>query len=118
MNICFTLCSNNYLAQASLLVDSFLKHNPNYQFYIGLIDKKSSTVKYPQHPNLTILPFEDIIDDQLLRYMSSIYKIVELNTSAKPFYFDYFFKQFESCNVTYLDPDIYFYSDFGEIEAL
>lgn len=116
MKICFTLCSNNYLAQASLLADSFLKHNPDYQFYIGLIDVQVATVKYPQHPNLHILPFANIIDPDQLAYMTSIYKIVELNTSAKPFYFSYFFSTFEDGTVIYLDPDIYVYHNFSYIE--
>jgi hypothetical protein len=118
MKIAFTLCSNNYLAQASLLVDSFLKHNPDYRFYIGLIDVQDASVMYPQHPNLHVLPFEKVIDAAQLAYMASVYKIVELNTSAKPFYIDYFFRQFADCTVIYLDPDIYVYHAFTEIERL
>jgi hypothetical protein len=116
MKICFTLCSNNYLAQASLLAGSFLQHNQDYQFYIGLIDAKVTEVKYPKHSNLHVLAFDEIIDARQLGYMSSIYKIVELNTSAKPFYFAWFFSQFADCTVIYLDPDIYVYHPFSFIE--
>ncbi len=118
MKICFTLCSNNYLAQASLLAESFLKNNRDYLFYIGLIDKISASVNYPAHSSIHILPFENVIDAKRLAYMAKVYKIVELNTSAKPFYFDFFFNEHPKCDVIYLDPDIYVYSDFKEIEVL
>ena len=44
MQIVFTLCSINYLAQAKTLGDSVLRHNPGYKFIIGLIDKNHTNV--------------------------------------------------------------------------
>ena len=39
MKIIFTICSNNYLAQAKALGDSVLQTNPDYTFFIGLVDE-------------------------------------------------------------------------------
>lgn len=114
--IAFTLCSNNYLGQASLLAASFMKHNKDYHFYIGLIDQEVSSVRYPQAERLHVLPVDKVIPAAQLASMAAVYKIVELNTSAKPFYFNYFFSQYEQCDVIYLDPDIYVYNSFSEVD--
>ncbi len=37
--IALTICSINYLAQAKSLGDSLLKHNPEYTYLIGLVDR-------------------------------------------------------------------------------
>lgn len=116
--ICFTLCSNNYIAQASLLASSFLQHHPDYFFYIGLVDEYNQSIAYPSHGHLKILPCAEIMDLRLLNEMAAVYKIVELNTSVKPFYFDYFFRQHPECIVIYLDPDIYVYQPFTYIEQM
>ncbi len=118
IKIAFTLCSNNYLAQASLVVKSFLECNTDYRFYIGLIDKKLPNIEYPNQKNITVLPCEEIIEEQQLAKMALAYKIVELNTSVKPFYIDYFFKQYNDCKIIYLDPDIYVYHSFKPVEQL
>ncbi|MBC8035417.1 MAG: glycosyl transferase [Chitinophagaceae bacterium] len=116
--IIFTLCSNNYLAQASLLVTSFLQHNADYTFYIGLVDAVNTSVLYPTHPAVKVLPCEEVLTKDLLKGMAQRYKIVELNTSLKPFYIEYFFRLYENCTVIYLDPDIYVYHSFDDIEEM
>jgi hypothetical protein len=113
--IAFTICSNNYLAQASLLVESFLKENPDFEFYIGLVDLVQPGIKYPVANNLHILPCAGVVPAAQLQKMAEVYKIVELNTSVKPFYISYFFSQHSDCKVIYLDPDIYVYHPFNEI---
>jgi hypothetical protein len=44
--IIFTLCSNNYLAQAKTLGDSVKKFNPDVLFVIGLVDKLHPEIDY------------------------------------------------------------------------
>ena len=44
--IAFTICSNNYLAQAKTLGDSFLEFHPDWKFIIGLCDEFDSSFDY------------------------------------------------------------------------
>jgi hypothetical protein len=117
MIIVFTICSNNYLAQAITLGDSLKKHNPDYLFKIGLVDKKIAQIDYSAIP-YEIIEVENIgiscFDEMFKRY-----NITELNTAVKPYYFQYFFKNQDSNNIViYLDPDIYVYHNFNDLEAV
>ena len=114
MTLVFTLCSNNYLAQAIVLGKSLIKFNPVYKFIIGLVDKKDIRIDYSQ------LPFEIIQIEEInipnLNELIHKYNITELNTAAKPFYFNYFFYTFPYNTIIYLDPDIYVYNKFEDLE--
>ncbi len=116
--ICFTLCSNNYLTQASLLITSFFEHNKDYLFVVGLVDEINSTITYPKGENIEIIPCAHVVPKDTLDYMIKVYKIVELNTAVKPFFFNYFFNSYKDCTVIYLDPDIYVYQSFSVIEKI
>ncbi len=118
--IVFTICSINYLAQAKILGNSLLKHNPDYKFFIGLVDdvQKSGIdpAMMPEYPlveiaELSIDGFDDMFDK---------YNITELNTSVKPFFFNYFYQKYpEATSVIYLDPDIEVFQPFTALnEAL
>jgi len=49
--------------------------------------------------------------------MARQYKIVELNTAVKPFYFRYLFDSFADAeSIIYLDPDIFIYNSFEYVE--
>ena len=86
MVLTFTVCSNNYLAQAIILGKSLLRFNPNYKFIIGLVDRKKESIAYDQ------IPFEVIevekINNVYFHEMALKYNIYELNTSMKPFFFN------------------------------
>ena len=114
MILVFTVCSNNYLAQAVILGKSLLIHNPNYTFKIGLVDKKNSQIDYSEIP-FEIEEVEDIdipdFGDRILRY-----DIVELNTSVKPSYFKYFFSNEDIDAIIYLDPDIQVFAPYNDLE--
>lgn len=110
----FTLCSNNYLAQAIVLGKSLKHYNPDVEFNIGLIDKKNEKINYNN------LPFEIIEVEEIgipnFNEMVERYNITELNTAVKPFYFNYFWNKFEKKDVIiYLDPDICIYSKFDDL---
>jgi hypothetical protein len=116
MIIVFTLCSNNYLAQAITLGNSLLKYNPDYEYVIGLVDRKKTEIDYSlikyevlEVEKVGIADFDD---------MYKKYNIIELNTAVKPFYFQYFFDRSNADpnEVIYLDPDIMVYSSFTDLE--
>jgi hypothetical protein len=109
MTLVFTLCSNNYLAQAINLGNSLLKYNPSYLFKIGLVDRKNNSIDY------SAVPYEIIeVENIGINDFEELYKkfnITELSTAVKPFYFHYFFLGGNAVtDVIYLDPDILVYS--------
>ncbi len=113
MNICFTLCSNNYLAQALVMLTSFKEHHPGIKCIVGLVDQADDSIDYLAF-NIDILPVEELnIPD--FDFLQVKYDIIELNTTVKPFYFKYFFENYKSGKVIYLDPDIKIYSEFTEV---
>ena len=118
MKIVFTICSNNYLAQAKVLVDSFFEHNnsSDYNFIIGLCDRKSTLINYDDYSNCTIVVIEDLnIPNFEQMYLN--YNIIELNTSIKPYFFSYVFNEFNPELVFYIDPDICIYDSFSVVES-
>ena len=116
MTLVFTLCSNNYLAQAITLGDSLLRHNPGYNYVIGLVDRKNSDIDY------SIIPYEILEVEKIgittIEEMYRKYDLIELNTAVKPFYFKHFFINRNNLeSIIYLDPDILVYAPFTELEA-
>jgi hypothetical protein len=104
-NLAFTLCSINYLAQAKTLFESLKKTNPLWQFAIGLVDRNDKNV------DLSFLDCEVIEVERInipgFDAMIKKYTIVELLTSAKPFYFEWLFNHYPDAeNIVYFDPDI------------
>src|SRR3989337_3690092 len=99
----FTICSNNYLAQAKTLGDSLLKHNPGYKYEIFLVDKLAAEIDYSFFDPYGIVPIEQVqiegFDEMFERY-----NITELNTAVKPFIFNYLFSNNPSlASIIYLD---------------
>jgi hypothetical protein len=116
MKIAFTLCSNNYLAQAKTLGDSLKQWNPEYLFYIGLLDIKRTEIDYEAEIGYPIILCNEIgipdFDDLWKKY-----NIIEFNTCVKPFYFQYFIKEFFPIDfLYYIDPDILILNDLTTIE--
>lgn len=115
MKIIFTICSNNYLAQAKALGDSLKKTNPDYHFFIGLVDILSPEINYDMI-GYNIIPANEI-DIPYFESLWKKYKIVELNTCVKPFYLEYFTKKYVNLEyLMYFDPDTFIYGKISEIE--
>ena len=116
MKIAFTICSNNYLAQAKVLGDSLLEHNPEYAFFICLCDARHPDAAYE-----LLLP-HTIVDAGSLGIekfdeMNEKYTIIELNTSLKPFAFSYLYTLYpEADTVIFLDPDTRLYAPLNAVE--
>lgn len=116
MNIVFTICSNNYLAQAKTLGDSLIKNNPGYTFIIGLVDEYSKEIDYSFFQAFTIIPVYKInIPD--FDSLWKKYAIVEFNTCVKASYLKYIFNSYpQTETVCYLDPDIIIYHSLRILE--
>lgn len=114
MKLAFTLCSNNYLAQAKTVGDSLIRHNPDMQFIIGLVDHKSDAIDYSFFAPHSILPVSEIGIPNLVE-MIVRYDIVELNTAVKPFFFDYLFEKYAPELIYYFDPDIMIFDSIAKL---
>jgi len=111
----FTLCSTNYLAHAKTLGDSLERHNPDYQFVIGLVDRVSQGVQPSFWEPHELIPVENLGIDGF-EEMVARYDVVELNTAVKPFYIEYLYRRDPSVDaVIYLDPDILIYASLAPI---
>lgn len=105
----FTICSNNYLAQAIVLGNSVKEHNPNYNFLIFLCDKKDLRINYEDISH-EIIELE-IVEPNITE-LAKKYNIIELNTAVKPTVFKYLFKKGIE-KAIYLDPDIYVFQSLA-----
>jgi len=114
MKIAFTICSNNYLAHAKTLGDSFLEFHPDVKFIIGLVDRFNPAFDYSFFSAFDIIPVEDIAVPNFEELYNK-YNITELNTAVKPSYLHYIFKTYNAQKVLYIDPDILVTSRFDEV---
>lgn len=116
MKIAFTICSNNYLSQAKTLGDSLMGHNPDYKFIIGLCDKKNDSIDYDFFKPYEIIEVEKL-EIENFEWMVYNYYIIELNTAIKPFFFQYFIREYKNIEtVMYFDPDIKVFNKLSYIE--
>lgn len=109
-NCAFTICSKNYLAQALTLKKSFVRHNPDVDFFLFLADAGNEDTQK--------IGIEHLDEEWIPRWkeMAFRYDVIEFNTSIKPFCFNKLFGEgYEK--VIYLDPDIYVVNPLTEIYA-
>ena len=99
----FTICSNNYLPMAHVLLQSARMHHPEADVYLCLADEKLSD------EGLYAGDFEMVTADALripdFREFAFRYGIMEFNTAVKPFMFQHLLARGHT-QVVYLDPDI------------
>ena len=113
--IAFTCCSNNYLAQAKVLGDSLIGHNPDYQFIICLVDQLDDNLDYSFFAPHIIIPIEKLqipnFEEVYLKY-----NIIELNTAVKATCFKYLLKEYKIDFLYYFDPDIMIFNKLDGLE--
>ena len=114
MTIAFTICSNNYLAHAKTLGDSFLQYHPEAKFIIGLVDKISEDFDFSFFDAFEIIPVEKL---KMVEFedLHNKYNITELNTAVKPALIHYIYKNHGAGKLLYIDPDILVTSRFEEV---
>lgn len=117
MNIAFTICSNNYLAQAKTLGDSFLEYHSDWKFIIGLVDEYDLNFDYSFFDRFEIIKVNEINVPDFENLVSK-YNIIELNTAVKPTYIKHIFLNYNALKVIYIDPDILVTSYFEEVISI
>lgn len=115
MIIGFTICSNNYLAQAKIVADSFLKYHRDADFQIFLVDHLSSIIDYNKFSSANIRLVNEVIPELEMLKLAEKYNITELNTAVKPDIFISLFNQFPNSKIIYLDPDIEVFERFEDL---
>jgi hypothetical protein len=99
----FTVITPNYLAHAYAVRDSFLQHNPNYNFIICLIGYEEQV---PINKNCSILFINQLKDDRI-KGMTERYNPFELSCALKSFFARHIFAHFSQVDrLIYLDSDI------------
>lgn len=113
MKVAYTVVSLNYLPYARALAESFLRHNPDFTFYIGMLERK--TVAVDARDGERIMMVEDLAIPEF-EAMNRQYSIFELSCALKPFFADHFFSRGGAEEVIYLDSDILVFSKFRIFE--
>jgi hypothetical protein len=111
----FTICSNNYLAQATVLGNSVIQHDPSSVFLIVLADLKSEEIDYRDIP-FEVLPTTSF--EPRSQELANKYDIIEFNTCIKPRVIEYLFTERNAERVIYLDPDVRVYSPLTEVDEV
>ncbi len=118
MKIAFTICSNNYFSQAKTLSDTLILHNPEYYFYIIIVDELLQEKKYCINVKTEIIPISSILESSRLNELINKFNIIELNTAVKASCFK-FLKQLNPNHkfIFYFDPDIMVFNSFTQLES-
>lgn len=109
-----TIVSNNYLALARVLTESYLSHHPGAEVVCCVVDRPAPGVDY------AALPFDVIFADQLdipgFASLAARFGVLELNTAVKPFLLEQLRERRGWQRVFYLDPDIQVLAPLDELE--
>src|SRR5687767_2530616 len=118
MTIAFTVCSNNFLAQAKTLSGSLLHYNPGIKHFIFLADEKQVSVDYDFFaPAEIIVVNENIVPG--FQELVGKYNLIELNSDLKPFLFEYLVGNYpEATRLLYLDSDTCVYDRFDHLDVV
>lgn len=108
----FTICARNYLHFAQTLMQSLKLQHPSWERYLLLADK-SDGIDIKAF-DFSIQMIDELPHPNIYQFIFR-YNILELATAAKPWMFEYLFREgFE--RVIYLDPDIYVFQPLVEVE--
>ena len=113
--IIFTVCTNNYLAQACVLAKSVKNMAPDYSFYLFLADEFNSEIDYNAFENINFINWQLLPID--IEDLKNKFDVVELNTGIKASCFKYLFNHFSAEIVHYLDPDIRLFSSLDNLDS-
>jgi len=99
----FTICSNNYVPLAKVLLQSVGRHHPNATLYLCLADKLlPDAAFYP--PNCQVIAAEHLAIPDFPQFAFR-YAVLEFSTAVKPFMIRYLLERGHDA-VLYFDADI------------
>ena len=103
----FTICSNNYVPYARLLLGTVQQHLRNADCFLILADERNELVVYPEGCEVISADELDIPD---FRNFAFRYDVMEFNTALKPFAFHRLLQDRGYSHCLYFDPDIELFS--------
>ena len=112
----FTICSNNYVPMAKVLVKSAKRHHPDAALYLCLADELLAT-PLPSYPDQCEIVPANCLDIPEFRDFAFRYDIMEFNTAVKPFMFRHLLARGHDA-VLYFDPDIEVFAPLEDVLAL
>jgi glycosyltransferase involved in cell wall biosynthesis len=99
-----TICSNNYLAYATVFAESYKQHHPGAEVYACIVDRPDPAVRYGSLPFVAI--FAEELGIPAFDNVAFRYDILELNTAVKPTFFSHLRDRLGLGQVLYFDPDV------------
>jgi hypothetical protein len=118
MTIAFSICSNNYLAQAKTLLGSLEIHHPEIKTFIFLVDELHESIDYSFFNPAEVI----VVNDKIIPAFKKLvhrYNVLELNAAVRPFIFQYLATRYPQANrLYYLDPDIYLFERLDYLDKL
>jgi len=124
-NVGFTITGKNCTHYALTLRESFLKHNPDYEFIIVFMDwiyerDECKLFRALDAQGVEFMFWSEVknkVQIDLIEHMLFKYNIPGINTAIKPFVFQYLMKcGYEK--IIYLDSDIYLKSPLSKLTKL
>ena len=116
VHVC-TIVARNYLAPARVLAQSLLASNPDAHLSVVVIDAVDGEDDFSEEPFEFVSPFDIGIEaDEYLR-MATMYDVMELATSIKPWILRTLLDRGAE-TATYLDPDIVVLGSLDEVSCL
>jgi hypothetical protein len=108
----FTVVTPNYLAHAISLKKSFLQHNPDAEFFIGILGNESHCPEM----NVDNFYFINSLSDSRIEGMIRRYALFEMNCALKPFFAAHILEQHSHVQrLIYLDSDMYVFGHFASL---
>jgi hypothetical protein len=116
-----TICTNSYLAHATVLAYSILAHHPEAKVTIFLLDRFSKSLEYPavNDPRIEVLEVERLMGARF-EGLACRYPPFELSCAIRPWAFHWLLRSEGIRKLLYLDSDILVYgglhSVFNELD--
>jgi lipopolysaccharide biosynthesis glycosyltransferase len=117
MKIAYTVVTIDYFAHAIALGDSLKKYNPDYEFIIGLLDKREAFPDIIFPSKYPVIEVEELSSPDF-QGMNERYNLFELSCALKPFFAEYLVQKYNPEIVLYFDSDILIFHDFSHLEEI
>jgi glycosyltransferase involved in cell wall biosynthesis len=108
-----TIVARNYLAQAHVLVESFVEHHHDIPFHTLVIDGQPED-RVRTNVGVVVLPEDLGLEPRVLNNMIAMYDVMELATALKPAMLMYLIRC-GAQSAAYFDPDIRIYAPLDDI---
>lgn len=109
-----TIVSKNYLSLAETVAASYLRHHPEHDFIVVLVDRADDYVGATLDCGAQVVEIGNFAIPDISRFIYR-YSIMELNTAVKPFVLEDLFVRGGYETLLYIDPDIYVFKPFDHV---